>query len=148
MTDTITSQNIDLFSWETLYNWMKSLMKKVCILLVLITYGNGGKAPLISNLSMRRCQQSSACPSHFNPAEKKKRPQNIVDSRTGVPQSQSGCFEQETDLLSLLRIEPWFLWYPAITPVIILMTELWLILCAIMLIWIFLHRWYFSKNKW
>jgi len=42
-------------------------MIKVCILLVLITYGNGGADPLISNLSMRCSQQSTARPSHFNP---------------------------------------------------------------------------------
>jgi len=39
--------------------------------LVLITYGNGGTAPPISNLGMRRCQQSSTCPRHFNPGKQK-----------------------------------------------------------------------------
>jgi len=44
-------------------------MQTLCILLVLITYGNGGTAPLISVLGIRCCRQSTACPSHFNPGE-------------------------------------------------------------------------------
>ena len=144
-------------------------MDKVCILLVLITYGNGGTAPLIFNLGMRRCQQSTAYPSHFNPCQKKKKPPKGTqwiaervyprarqkngctpgpDSRTGVPQGQSACCAQDIDLSLLLGIELWFLRYTAHTPVIILIRELWLILCTFMWIWIFLHRWYFSNNKW